>query len=245
MLSTSVIVSQCLFFLSFNEHYFHEDGLRVFFKKTKKKNKNKWQVKKVTKVKNMEMWELLKSLFSEVNFSFWNAAVVQNPQYSLADTDHTQSRSLELRWAESPVPSRSVKAEEWIPSRAGAAQASLLSSYTSEKPHSWRVNSVWINVRFFFFFFLRGWGTLQLVVMRPTGCRERGGGELRALHMLSIIAVTFQQTQRHRPCKSGWDRFLRPTRHVSPGMSSLLCFSSRAYFERRWGHTTCFSWVHY
>lgn len=127
----------------------------------------------------MEMWELLKSLFSEVNFSFWNASVVQTPQYSLADTDHVQSRSLEVWWAESggSAPSRSVKAEEWIPSRAGwAAQASLLPSYTSEKPHSWRVNSVWsmCDDFCFLFVFLRGWGTLQLVVMRPTGCGERG-----------------------------------------------------------------------
>lgn len=54
-----------------------------------------------------------------------------------------------------------------------------------------------INVFFFFFNVLRGWGTLQLVVMRPTGCRERDGGELRALHMLLVIALTFQQTHKH------------------------------------------------
>lgn len=42
----------------------------------------------------MEIWELLKSLFSEVNFSFWNASVVHTPQYSLADIDQVQNRSL-------------------------------------------------------------------------------------------------------------------------------------------------------
>lgn len=149
----------------------------------------------------MEMWELLKSLFSEVNFSFWNASVVQTPQYSLAETDHVQSRSLEVWWAESggSAPSRSVKAEEWIPSRAGwAAQASLLPSYTSEKPHSWRVNSVWSmcdDFCFLFVFFKRLRNTAACCY-ETYRMRREGEGELRGLHMLSVIAVTSQQTHK-------------------------------------------------
>lgn len=140
------------------------------------------------------MWELLKSLFSEVNFSFWNASLFK----LLSTVLPIWTESKVGPWSsdvQSLLPSRSVKAEEWIPSRAGAAQASPLPIYTSEKPHSWRVISVWSM--YFFFNVLRGWGTLQLVVMRPTGCRERDGGELRALHMLLVIALTFQQTHKH------------------------------------------------
>lgn len=189
----------------------------------------------------MEMWELLKSLFSEVNFSFWNASVAQTPQDSLVDTDHVQSRSLELWWAEGggSAPSTSVKVEERIPSRAGwAAQASLLPSYTSEKPHSWQVNSVWSMCHdllcLFCFKRLRNTAACCYETYRM---RREGEGELRALHMLLVIAVTSQQTHKHRPCKRGWERILPLSRRDSPGMSSLLYFSGWGYFVRKWGQT--------
>lgn len=47
----------------------------------------------------MEIWELLKSLFSEVNFFFWNASV-RAPQYSSIDEDQIHQGPSELRWSE-------------------------------------------------------------------------------------------------------------------------------------------------
>lgn len=182
----------------------------------------------------MEMWELLKSLFSEVNLSFWNASVVQTPQYSLADTDRVQSRSLELIWAESPALSRSVKAEEWIPSRAGAAQANLIPSYTSEKPHSWQVNSVWSMYDFFFSKRLRNTAACCYETYRVQ--REGRGESWESFTCCRLLLWHFNDTQTHRPCKSGWDIILQLSRHDSPGMSSLLCFSGRGYL---WGQTPC------
>jgi len=61
--------------------------------------------------------------------------------------------------------------------------------------------------------FLRGGRTLQLVVMGPTECGERGGGgKLRALRSLFVVVVYTEEekTQTQRMQRGGGQRVLQP-----------------------------------
>lgn len=132
----------------------------------------------------MEMWELLKSLFSEVNFSFWNASVVQTPQYSRAEMDRAASkvgpwssdgqRAAALPWADL------WKQRSGSPAEQDELRRRVCYRVTLQKSHilgEWILSDQCAMIFVVFCcccFFLRGWGTLQLVVMRPTECGERG-----------------------------------------------------------------------
>lgn len=66
--------------------------------------------------------------------------------------------------------------------------------------------------------------------------REGRGESWESFTCCRLLLWHFNDTQTHRPCKSGWDIILQLSRHDSPGMSSLLCFSGRGYL---WGQTPC------
>lgn len=144
----------------------------------------------------MEIWELRKSLFSEVNFLlkclkllsllWWRRVqkkVLKRAEGSSASTSAGRSPP-GVKRGENPKARREAESVTELQFRKAIFVAS---AFCLRKCAT---------------LFLRGWRRLKLVVMRPTECGERG--ELRALRIDFFLFFRSQQrSNRHKRMQRG------------------------------------------
>lgn len=173
----------------------------------------------------MEIWELLKSLFSEVNFLLkcLTCSSVKSHWWR-----QVQKRSLRAEgssawtvlWKQQCWSHR--QSEERIPKHR--MRQSLSQSYSSEKPYSWQVHFVWMCDAFKRL-------TNTVACCYETYRMRREGKVESPSHVCLLFRHLDKQTQR---MQRSWHRILQPCWCNSLGMPLLSL--EKSYTTRNWGY---------